>query len=255
VKLAGDVAILRLNNGKANAIDVALLDQLDKFLGALDHVGARAAVVTGYDRFFSAGLALPSLIALDRAQMHAFITRFNETMLRLYEAPVPLVAAINGHAIAGGCVLALMADRRFMAAEGGKIGLNEVQLGIGLPSCVLEPLRAAVPPRAVSLIAQDGRLWSPTEAHRLGLVDEVIAAADLENRAIRTAQVLAELNRDGWSQIKLGLRRPVLEAARRTAAAETERWLDSFFSAGARKKIVELVGKLEAGRTGPPGSE
>jgi enoyl-CoA hydratase/carnithine racemase len=247
VKLAGDVALLHLNNGKANAIDVALLDKLDKFIDQLDDVGAKAAVITGYDRFFSAGLSLPSLIALERAQMHAFITRFSHTMLRLYESPLPIVAAVNGHAIAGGCVLALMCDRRYMSVE-GKIGLNEVQLGIGLPSSVLEPLRAAVSGAALGPIAQEGRLFTSEEARAIGLVDEVVAGNELESRAVKVAQMLAELNRSGWSQIKRSIRRPVLEAARRVADEETERWLDSWFSAGARRKIIEVVGKLEAKR-------
>jgi enoyl-CoA hydratase len=244
VKLAGDIAILRLNNGKANAIDLGLLDKLDQFLDAADAIGAKAAVLTGYDHFFSAGLMLPSLIAHDRAQMHAFITRFSATMLRLYACPLPMVAAINGHAIAGGCVLALMADRRYMASSKAQIGLNEVQLGIGLPSSVLEPLRATVPPTSLSAIALEGKLFSPVEAHAVGLVDEVVPPSELEARAIKTAQMLADLNRVGWSQVKEAIRRPALEAAQRVATEDTERWLDSWFSAGARKRIVELVGRL-----------
>ena len=249
MKLAGDVAILRLNNGKANAIDVAFLDKLDKFLDGADAVGAKAAVITGYDRYFSAGLALPSLIALERPAMHAFITRFSETMLRVYAAPLPIIAAINGHAIAGGCVLALMCDRRFMVSEGGKIGLNEIQLGIGLPASVLEPLRAAVLATSLGAIAQEGLVMTASEAQAHGLVDELVEPKELETYALRTAQMLAELNQAGWSQIKGAIRRPVLEAVRKVGAEETERWLDSWFSQGARRRIIELVGKLEARRS------
>jgi enoyl-CoA hydratase/carnithine racemase len=244
VKLAGDVAILRLNNGKANAIDVALLEKLERFLDSADTAGARAIVITGYDRYFSAGLALPSLIAHDRDQMRSFINRFSEVMLHLYACPLPMIAAVNGHAVAGGCVLALMADRRLMVDEDAKIGLNEVQLGIGLPSSVIEPLRAAVPPASLGPIALEGRLFQPDAALALGLVDELIPRAELEARATALGQAMADLPPAGFRQVKDAFRRPVLEAARRTAVEETERWLESWFSEGARHRIVELVGKL-----------
>ena len=243
----GDVLVHRFDNGKANAIDDAFLDELDGMLdelGSSQGQGVRALVVTGYDRFFSAGLALPALIGRDRAGIEAFITRFSVGMLRLYACPLPVVAAINGHAIAGGCVLALMADVRLMAEEGGKIGLNEVQLGIGLPSSVLEPLRAAVPAASLVPIALEGRLSSAAEAKALGLVDEVVPRAQLEARALERASALAELPAAGLAQIKEALRRPVLDAARARAEVQTGRWVDSWFSGEARARITAVVAKL-----------
>src|SRR3954471_3395122 len=94
------VALLRMDLGKANAIGPAFLDALN---ARLDEIGeARALVITGYDTFFSAGLDLPSLIDLDQAAMRAFITRFSATMARVFALPLPVVAAVNGHAVAGG---------------------------------------------------------------------------------------------------------------------------------------------------------
>src|SRR4051794_27933939 len=136
--ISDGVALLSLSAGKANAMSAELLDILDAMFSRLEASDARAAVLTGYDRFFSAGLALPTLIDLDRPAMKRFIERFNVVMMRLFAQPRPVVAAINGHAIAGGCVLALQCDWRIMAEGDFKIGLNEVQLGIGLPSVVIE---------------------------------------------------------------------------------------------------------------------
>src|SRR5262245_52934880 len=138
------VALLRLAGGRANAMSEELLDTLDRLVDGFETSDAVAAVLTGYERFFSAGLALPSLIDLDRPAMKRFITHFDLTMTRFFACRKPIVAAVNGHAIAGGCVLALQADVRIMADVDAKIGLNEAQLGIGLPAIVVEIGRAHV---------------------------------------------------------------------------------------------------------------
>jgi len=183
------VQVLRLEGGKANAMDVALLDTIERLIDDLERAPARAAVLTGYERFFSAGLAVPRLIDLDRPAMRAFIDRFARAMMRVLACEKPLVAAINGHAIAGGCVLALMCDERICIDDGAKIGLNETQLGIGLPAIVIEPLRAAVPPASLAPIALEGRLFSPREAHALGLVHELAPEA---SQTARAAQALRD---------------------------------------------------------------
>src|SRR3989441_3210689 len=128
----GEVALIRLENGKANAIGPSFVDRVEPLLGPLGD--ARAAVITGQGSTFSAGLDLPALVDLDRVRMRAFVLRFETVMMRVFELPIPLVAAVNGHAVAGGCVLALQADVRIGADREARIGLNETQLGIGLPS-------------------------------------------------------------------------------------------------------------------------
>jgi enoyl-CoA hydratase len=182
-----DVAVLRMNDGRANAIGPPFLDGLDAAMDALGD--ARALVVVGVGSIFSAGLDLPRLIALDEREMQAFIARFSDVMLRLFALPLPVVAAVNGHAIAGGCVLALQADVRLCAErDGTKIGLNETALGIGLPSVVVETLRFRVPASSLVPLALEGRLVGPREAHALGLVDELVAPDALEARAVDRAR-------------------------------------------------------------------
>src|SRR5438477_10858113 len=109
----GQVALLRLESGKVNAINPAFVEALDGLLGQLGD--ARAVVLVGQGNTFSAGLDLPALVGLDLPVMRGFMDRFDKLMLRLFELPLPVVAAINGHAIAGGCVLALQADVRIAA--------------------------------------------------------------------------------------------------------------------------------------------
>lgn len=242
------VSVLRLEGGKANAMDVALLDTIERLIDDLERAPARAAVITGYERFFSAGLALPKLIDLDRPAMRTFIDRFSRAMIRVLACEKPLVAAINGHAIAGGCVLALMCDERICIDGAAKIGLNETQLGIGLPAIVIEPLRAAVPPASLAAIALEGRLFEPREAHALGLVHELVPEASLLPRALERASALAGSPAPAVAQVKRALRAPILEAVRRTADLETEAWLDTWFSDAAQARLRAAVSGLRAPR-------
>src|SRR5260370_24217008 len=158
----GDVALIRMRRGKVNAISAELLGELSNLLSQLG--GARAAVITGEGSAFSAGLDLPSLIDLDRATMRGFIGRFSEVILRLVELPIPLVAAVNRHAIPGGCVLALQADVRLAADKDARLGLNEVQLGIGLPAAALGPLRGSAPAASPPSLPLPGPRFHPAQA-------------------------------------------------------------------------------------------
>lgn len=233
------VAILTIRGGKANAMNVPLLAALDAALDAT----SSPAVVTAEGSSFSAGLALPELIGLDRAGMAELIDVFERTMHRVLTFPHATVAAINGHAFAGGCVLALMCDARVMAAGGAKIGLNEVQLGIGLPAIVVEPLRQRVPPGSLGPLALEGRLVGPDEALRLGLVDEVVDPAALVARAVAIAAA-----RGGsplaYAQIKRALIAPVVDVFERRRALDRDAWLDTWFSDHAQRTLRAAVDRL-----------
>jgi enoyl-CoA hydratase len=242
VERSGQVAVLRLENGKANSISPAFLERLQRLLGEIGD--ARAAVMVGQGSAFSAGLDLPALADLDRPAMRSFILGFDEVMLRVFELPVPVVAAVNGHAIAGGCVLALQADVRIGADRDARIGLNETRLGIGLPAVVLETLRAQVPAPSLALLALEGRLVSPREALELGLLHEVVPEAELLPRAVARAAELAALPPAGVRMAKASLRRPVAAAARASEEAEAERWLDSWFAEESRARLREAVARL-----------
>jgi enoyl-CoA hydratase len=238
-----DVTILRMQAGKANAMSEGQLRELDRLIDEAFSLPG-ALVVTGYERFFSAGLALPSLVELERPAMREFIELFGRVMRRVFELPGPVVAALNGHAIAGGCVLAFMCDVRLAAAGSVKIGLNEVQLGIGLPAIVVEPVRIQVPPSSLLPVCLEGKLFAPEEALRLGVVHEVVPAEALEARALARARELAAIPRAAWAQVKAALRRPTLDEIDRRHEAEAERWLDTWFSPAGQERLRAAVASL-----------
>ncbi len=241
------VAVLTLDGGKANAIGPDFLRDLNGLLDQLEACDAQAAVITGYGRFFSAGLYLPALVGQERAYLLDFMHLFGSTMRRVFDLPLPVVAAINGHAIAGGCVLALQADLRWMSDDAGKIGLNEAQLGLGLPPEVIEPLRLQVPARSWLPIAMEGQLVSPQAALDLGLVDRLLPATDLVPAAIDRAAQLAAIASPAFRQIKDALRRPARQAIDAVVRDQTQSWLDTWFSAPAQERLQAAVAKLKGG--------
>ena len=215
---------------------------LEALVDALDRV-TTAVVFVGDGASFSAGLALPELIDLDRATMSTFMERFEVVMRRVLAFPHATIAAINGHAVAGGCVLALMCDQRVMAAGAGRIGLNEVALGIGLPSIVIEPLRARVPAASVGPIALEGRLFAPDEALRLGLVDEVVASEALVPRGLELATARARAP-VAYTQIKQAVIAPILAACELRRSIDREAWLETWFSEHAQQTLRATVDRI-----------
>lgn len=235
-----DVEILRLGFPKANSMSPAMLVSLRAALGKAAASDARALIITGTGRSFSAGLALPLIVDFDRDQMRAFMNDFAQVMEVVLTFPKATVAAINGHAIAGGCVLALMCDYRVMGSGPGRIGLNEVAIGIGLPASVIEPLRAKVPARSLVPIAMAGELFDPTEALGLDLIDDVVSAGDLAESAMLRASALAGAP-EACAQVKAALLRPVLEQLREHEVAELEGWLDTWFSSTGQSRVRAAV--------------
>jgi enoyl-CoA hydratase len=247
VQTASGVAVLAMRAGKANAIGAAFLDQLSAQLDAVESSHASALVLTGEGSAFSAGLNLPEVAGLDRPGLERFIRRFSEVMLRVFTLPVPVVAAINGHAIAGGCVLALQADVRIAAAGNHRIGLNEVQVGLGLPAVVLETLRCQVSPASLSPVALEGRLLAPEEALALGLVEAVVPPAVLLEQARGRAAGLAALPGPAFRDIKQALRGPVAAAVRRAGRQDARRWVETAFSPAGRERLQQVASRLARG--------
>lgn len=244
IELRENVAVLVMNAGKANAISPEWMQRFAGLLDELERSPGRAVVVTGYESFFCAGLDLPSLVDLSPEAMKTFMAFFSETLLRLFTFPRPVVAAVNGHAVAGGCVVALQADERIMADGNAKIGLNEVALGVGLPELVIETLRCQVPASSLGPIALEGKLSTPREAQALGLVREVVPAAECLDRAVARARELGAFPGPAFAQIKRALREPVARAVRADPAGDAERWVATWTSPEGQERVKAAVAKL-----------
>lgn len=249
LRQVGSTVVVTLAAGRGNALDYPLLDALDQALDSALAQNPRALVVTGTDTVFCGGLALPSLVDLPRHEMRAVMNKFSVTMRRLLEAPIPTVAAINGGAIAGGCVLALMCDQRIIVGGDGpkgppRIGLNEAQLAIGLPAIVVETARAKLSPQAFVTVALEGSLFDGPAARALGLVDEVVAPSLLEERTMNRIAALSSTGVAAYAQIKSAWTRPIVEAVERTHTTTLENWLDTWYSDEGQERLRAVVARL-----------
>lgn len=186
VEQHGAVAVVRFEHGKVNALDLELLQAITASMRDLESAGA--IVVTGTGRAFSAGVDLHRIADGGVAYAEEFLPALSEAFLAIFDCPRPVVAAINGHALAGGCIIAAASDLRFMSA--GIIGLTELAVGVQFPTVPLEIARYAFGPRAAQL-ALTAATYDVDTAFRLGFVDEVFSADELLPEAIRRAEVLA----------------------------------------------------------------
>ncbi|MFA6266439.1 MAG: enoyl-CoA hydratase/isomerase family protein [Pseudolabrys sp.] len=233
MKLDGAVAVITMAHGKANALDLELCEALAVLMDELRATSdVRAIVLTGQtngeSRMFSAGVDLKRLVAGGAD----YVRRFLPVLHRLYDSvffhPKPVIAAINGHAIAGGAVLAACADRRVMAREAGRIGITELQVGVPLPALAFEIVRFAVPPRHLSEFALGAGTYATDEALTKGWTDEVVDGWELMVRAVRIAKLYAALSPEAFAQTKAQIRQPVVErmaaSGEATDAAVTAIW-------------------------------
>jgi enoyl-CoA hydratase/carnithine racemase len=191
------VALVRLQNGVTNAIGPPLVDALAETLCTVE-ADYRGLLLCGGKKFFSIGLDLPALLALDRPAMTAFWQRFEQTVLALYTLPLPTAAAIGGHATAGGLILALACDYRFAAAGRKALGLNEVKIGLGVPYLAHLMLKEILGYRIARTLELEGEFSQPEDAHEIGLIDAIEPSAELETQALAKVSTLAALPASGF---------------------------------------------------------
>jgi enoyl-CoA hydratase len=243
----GGVAIVQLAHGKANALDIDLCEAIAAQFDALRNTTAQAVVLTGQGRMFSAGVDLIRL-----AEGGApYVRRFLPALHRLYDAvfffPKPVVAAINGHAIAGGCVLASCADRRIGAREAGRIGVTELLVGVPFPALAFEVMRFATPPAFFAETILSGATYPPEVALARRMIDEMVEPQDLLDRAVAAAQTLAALSPQAFAQTKRQLRQPAADAlerhGQRVDAAALEIWTAPETLAHVRDYVARTLKK------------
>jgi len=211
------VAVLRMDHGKVNTLDVELLDALTERLTDLRRATPPAVVLTGSGRVFSAGLDLVRVIDGGREYIDKLIPALSRTFEALFGFPRPVVAAINGAAIAGGCILACACDRRLMSDSGAPIGATELLVGVPFPAAALEILRYACGDRTEDAVLT-ARLFTGPDAIVAGLVHAYVPADDLLEAAVALAEEMSRVAPDGYRMAKEQLRRPTFE---RIAAAES----------------------------------
>lgn len=242
VETHGRVAVVRMAHGRANALDTTLCLDLVAQLGELERGGHRAAVLTGHGPIFSAGVDLLGLRDGGPGYLEEFLPALSEAFLAVFNCSVPVVAALNGHAVAGGCILVCACDRRVMNEGHGRIGVTELLVGVPFPVAAMEILRFAVGTPRLKELAYFGRTYSATEAVGLGLVNEAVEEASVLQRAVAIAGEFAALPSEPLRHTRRQIRSPALDriAQDRTTDDLVHRMWDS---PTAREAVREYVNK------------
>ena len=239
------IAVATLDRPPANAFAPELVGRLREVLR--ETAGARALVLASANPgIFSAGWDLPRISALNRGEMSDYLDSYCDLVREIFAHPAPVIAALPGHAIAGGLIVACAADERYAAEGAGRFGLSEVALGVPLPACCLELFAYVLGPRRMERLTASAENLPAAEARALGLLDRLVAPPDLLGATIERAQRLARGSAAAYAEVKRRARADAL--ARFDAARKDDPFLDFWFGPDARKRIAALVEKL----TGKP---
>jgi len=229
-------------HGKVNALDTTLCGELAAQLTELERSGHRAAVLTGQGPIFSAGADLLRLRDGGPGYLEEFLSALSEAFLAVFKCSLPMVAAVNGHAVAGGCILVCACDYRVMNAGHGRIGVTELLVGVPFPVAALEILRFAVGTHRLQELTHFGRTYPAAEAVRLGLIDEAVAEASVLARGVAIADQFAALAPEPLRRTRSQIRGPVLDRITQERATDdmVRRMWDS---PTARETVAEYVRK------------
>jgi enoyl-CoA hydratase len=207
------VRVLRMAHGKANALDLEFAQALAR---AFEQEAREPAplVITGTGRIFSAGVDLPRIVREGDAHIVGFLAALDECFIRLFELEKPVVAAINGHAIAGGCIMSSACDVAIMVDEGATIGVPELAVGVPFPPLPLEIMRHAIGTAGAQRLAISCENLNPQAALQAGLVHRLTKADRLLQEAIEQAQRLGKVPPRTFALVKRQLRSPATQAVR-----------------------------------------
>jgi enoyl-CoA hydratase/carnithine racemase len=219
---AGPMAVVRFAHGKVSALDADFCDTLVREIDTIEASAATALVLTGTGSTFSAGVDLFAFLNGGDDYARRFLPAMTAFFRRLLTFAKPSVAAVNGHAIAGGCIIAAACDYRIMADSAGRIGIPELVVGVPFPAIPFEIVRARLTPQVCRDLVFSGRVVLPHDAVALALVDEVVEANGLLERALGHAERLTRIPAPTFALTKRALARSILERAERAASDDRD---------------------------------
>lgn len=241
------VAVLRMDHGKVNALDTEFLNEL---IAAFDEElssPAPAVVLTGKGSVFSAGVELFRVLDGGRGYLKTFLPALSTAFHRLFTLPKPVVAAVNGHAIAGGHILMAACDQRLMAEGKGTVGMPELQVGVPFPTVAFEILRTVTRPEVLDELIYRGLTYGPADALARGLVHALVSPETLLDRAVERAIELTAIPPRAFRIAKRQVRAPALRNVRELSAADDAEvedvWGKSETSDAIRRYLEKTVGK------------
>jgi len=243
---SGSIAVLRMAHGKVSALDVEFCDALTVSIGDIARGSERALVITGTGTTFSAGVDLFRILKEGSAYLQRFLPSMDRLFRTLLTFPKPAVAAVNGHAIAGGCITAAACDHRVMAAGPARIGVAELAVGVPFPMLLFEIVAARVERTRFRDLVNTGRVVEPAEALAVGFVDDVVQAETLLPRAIEVAERLTTVPPKTFELTKRTFTAPLLARAQASLELDAEvvtAWESPSIHHHIREYLEKTIGK------------
>jgi len=226
----GRVALVTLRRPPANALNIELTEEIASVFQVLGQdEDVKSVVLTGHGKSFCAGVDLKILPTFDQGDQRRMVNALNHAFYSVYACPVPVVGAINGHAIAGGLVLALCCDWRIASKTPFLAGLTEVRVGVPYPVAAMEVARHELRPEIARRLVLFGENVASAAAVDAGVFDEAVDAGALLQRALAKAEEFAALPQAAFAQTKRQLRSRAVEAMEAAMAGE-EPLLDNWLS-------------------------
>ena len=249
--LDGGVRVLTLNHPPANAFNQALRDELSAACDvARTDARVRAVVVTGAGKFFSGGLDLNAVSAGGAQSVFGMDFGRNDGAFALWTLPKPTIAMVNGHAIAGGGIVCLACDVRIAARGGLKIGLNEVAIGLSFPAGAYEIAVSALGERHARRVLLEAGLYDVDMARDIGLIDEIVDAADLERTCVNRARLLGSYGQAAYAETKRRLQHAavqrVIDESDAQRRATHQIWSSPETQGAIAAQLAKLSGKARA---------
>lgn len=246
VSIKDQLAIITLNRPKSNSMNREMISELDNMLqniGTDDNISG--VLITGQENFFSAGLDLIELYSYDEEEARSFWKQFLDFTRHITAFKKPMVAAINGHSPAGGCVLAMACDARVMAEGKYIIGLNEIPVGIIVPNSIFELYAFWLGTAQASRSLMEGRLFSPDEALTIGLIDELVKPESILTSAERRVRKYMAMERNTWQHSKLNIRQGLIKTMEADQSQTLDTMLQQWWSPSTRNILKTIIDNLQ----------
>lgn len=238
-----------MNRPPVNALAKEFLGDLRARIESAPREGAKAIVLSGSPGRFSAGFDLPLLLGLNREEIAKTWRELYAFLRATALSPIPIVAAITGHALAGGVVITIFCDRRVMAVGDYKFGMNEVQVGIRIPPVVMQGVRRLVGPRIAEHLAVTGPVVSPQQALQFGLVDELVEPSLVVGRAVEWCQQFVALPEEAVRFTRNKARADLVAIFEDQLSPEEDVFTTSWFSPSTQEHVRAVVERLGKGKS------
>jgi len=235
---------LRLDRPPVNALNPALVSELDRALADAEANGANGVVLSGRPGLFTAGLDVPALLQLDERSMREFWTDFFGLLERLARSELMICAALTGHSPAGGTVIALFCDYRVLAKGDYRLGLNEVEVGLVVPPVIQQALARLIGPYPAERHLLAGRMISTDEALAVGLVDEMVILSDVVDQSVRWLQSSLDMPAHALRQTRALCRADLAALFDAPGGINTDAFVEGWFDPATQASLKRLADRL-----------